>query len=125
SASEPSSGACSGMSMDMEPQRLPVDFLKHLGRQSRARRPKTRPLEPEAEHVVGMTIDDAQVVRDQDYRHRARILQAMNHFVELRLTPSVDACRRLIQQQNVGTSEEREGDQEALELSTRHVADGC
>src|SRR5512146_1120603 len=121
SASEPRSGVI----MDMKSQRLTVDFVERLGRQGRARRSETCATASEAEHVIRVLVDDAQVVRDEKYRHGAGILQPVNHLVELSLPRGIDARCRLIQQQHVGTPEERERDEEALELAARHVTDGC
>src|SRR6185312_5811336 len=109
--------------VDMKSQWLTINFVERLGRQCRARRPEACSMAPEAENVIRVPIDNTQVVRDEEYGHGLRILQPVNHLVELRLPGGIDACRRLIEQQHVGAAEEREGDQQALELPPRHVAD--
>ncbi len=73
--------------------------------------------EPHDRDPVGDFGDDAHVVGDQQHRHAALGLEALDQREDFGLRGDVERRRRLVSDQDVGRAGERHGDHGALPLA--------
>jgi hypothetical protein len=62
-------------------------------------------------------------VRNEEYGEALILLKSMHQFVKLFLPGLVDPSRRFVEKKNVGTTDQREGNEEPLKLASRHYSD--
>src|SRR5581483_3588773 len=78
----------------------------------------------EAQHLRGVLVHQAQIMRDEDGGHAVLFLKSVNEFIELLLAGLVDGGGGFVEDEHVWLAEERKGDECALELATRKVPHG-
>ena len=69
-------------------------------------------------NFVGEIGDNTEIMRDQEHRHAACLLQALKQRENLRLYAHVERGRRLVGDQQAGISGKRHGDGDPLLLAT-------
>src|SRR5581483_10146498 len=109
--------------MDVKGHRRSVQLAQSIGSQDVFRRTEPVMLPTKAEHGGGVPKHHGEIVRDEDDGETAITLQPVNQLVQAFLSWFVNARRRLVEQQDVRGGEQREGDQQALELSSRQRTD--
>ena len=86
------------------------------------RRSHARLLAAQAQHVGGVPVDHAELVRDEQDREAVVLLKAADQLVQLLLPWLINARRRLIEQEHVGIADKGERDEQTLELPARQDA---
>ena len=77
----------------------------------------------EADDAIGARHDDVQIVRDEQHAEAGLVAQAPDQVVEVRLAHVVDALHRLVEHQEVGLAQQRAGENDALQLAARQLAE--
>src|SRR5689334_996862 len=101
----------------------PIELFEDFRRERLLRRAEAQAFFIDAKHLRGVAVNKREVVGHGDRRHLIFILQAMDELVDLFLAGFVDRRGRFVENEHVWFAEEREGDERALELSARKVAD--
>lgn len=98
-----------------------VHLVEEIGREHHAW--GANAVATEAQDIGGVTANDRQLVRDEQHRQTLFLSESAHQFVQALLARFVDASCRLIEQEDIGIANQRESNQQALELPTRQRAD--
>src|ERR1019366_3183969 len=112
--SESVSELISGPVMDMEINGGSVQVTQGVGSQHGLRGAEAWVRATEAEHRVGVMVNDTEVVRDQQNGDVVLLLEPPDGGIENFLAGFVDTCGRFVEEQNVRFADEREGNQKPL-----------
>ena len=72
-------------------------------------------------HAIGMTGDDAEVVRDEQQREMKLLLHLLQQVENLRLNRHVERGRRFVGDEQQRLAGERDGDEHALAHASRQL----
>src|SRR5579859_1253889 len=88
--------------MNVIPQRHTVDLFKQIGCQNLSRGPDICSLSTETKYLVGVLVDDREIVRDEEDSQPLLPLKSAQQPVDLLLAGLVHTGCRLVQQEDVG-----------------------
>jgi hypothetical protein len=104
--------------MEVETDRCTVGFRQSLRRQDHFGRSNVGALPREAQNGRRISIDDAQVMRDEKGRDRLFLLESAKCRIQRFLAGSINACCRFVEEEDVGLPDQRKRDQQALKLAS-------
>jgi len=101
-----------------------IELLQQLGREDLPRDAETRVAARQTQHIGGVVIHDAQIVRDKQNGQPAFVTKTVECVVEAVLPRFVHARGGLVQQQDRRMSYESCRNQQPLKLAARERSDG-
>src|ERR1035437_387648 len=117
------SSSLSGGVMRMESHRCAIHLLEALGGKHLHRPPEIGAPWRQAKYAIAVRVHEAQIVRNQQQCHPLFELKAAQQGVDAPFTGLVDAGGRFVEQEDGGPSDQREREQEALELTAGQRSD--